>query len=66
MPLRIAIVFDTPYPATWGHDEHVKQMDDEFAGSIDVPEPEMEYQVAHALRENGHEIHLIGIRGDLA
>ena len=66
MPLRIAIVFDTPYPANWGHDEHVKQMDDEFAGRVDVPEPEMEYQVAHALRENGHEIHLIGLRGDLA
>jgi D-alanine-D-alanine ligase len=65
MPLRIAIVFDTPYPVNWGHDEHVKQMDDEFAGRIDVPEPEMEYQVAHALRENGHEIHLIGMRGDL-
>ena len=25
----------------------------------------MEYQVAHALRENGHEIHLIGVRDDL-
>lgn len=65
MPLRIAIVFDTPYPAGWGHDEHLQQMEDEFGGRINVPEPEMEYQVAHALRENGHEIHLIGLRGDL-
>lgn len=65
MPLRIAIVFDTPYPASWGHDEHLKQMDDEIAGRINVPEPEVEYQVADALRQNGHEINLVGLRTDL-
>jgi D-alanine-D-alanine ligase len=65
MPLRVAIVFDTPYPAAWGHDEHLKQMDDELAGQISVPEPEVEYQVAHALRQNGHEIHLVGLRNEV-
>ncbi len=66
MPLRIAVVFDTPYPGNWGHDEHFKQMEDEFDGNVDIPEPEVEYQVADALRENGHEIHFIGLRDDLA
>ena len=66
MPLRIAIVFDTPYPASWGHDEHLRQMDDEIAGRINVPEPEVEYQVADALRQNGHEINLVGLRTEHA
>jgi D-alanine-D-alanine ligase len=65
MPLRVAIVFDTPYPAGWGNDEHIKQMDDEFAGLVKVDEPEMEYQVAQALRENGHEVNLIGLKNNL-
>ncbi len=65
MPLRVAIVFDTPYPAGWGHDEHLKQMDDEFGGQVKVDEPEMEYQVAHALRANGHEVNLVGLKSNL-
>ncbi len=28
-------------------------------------EPEMEYQIAHALRERGHEVRLLGVRDDL-
>lgn len=63
---RIAIVFDTPYPASWGHEDHLRQLDDEFAGRVNVPEPEVEYQVGDALRQGGHEIHLIGLKADPA
>jgi D-alanine-D-alanine ligase len=28
-------------------------------------EPEMEYQIAHALREQGHDVRLLGVRDDL-
>jgi hypothetical protein len=28
-------------------------------------EPEMEYQIAHALRERGHEVRLLGVGDDL-
>lgn len=62
--LRIAVVFDSPY-ASWGHDQHLQQLEAEIAKKVDVPEPEMEYQVANALRENGHEIRLLGFQRDL-
>ena len=63
MPLKIAIVFDTPYEG-WDHARHLQQVDKEI-GRQDEVEPEMEYQVAHALRTNGHEVHLIGLHGNL-
>ncbi|HET6837011.1 MAG TPA: hypothetical protein VFH24_03150 [Gemmatimonadales bacterium] len=61
--MRVAVVFDTPYSG-WDHADHQRQMDKEIA-AWKVDEPEMEYQVAHALRECGHEIQLLGVRDDL-
>jgi D-alanine-D-alanine ligase len=61
--LRIAVVFDTPYGG-WSHPDHARQMASEVAAWHD-DEPEMEYQVADALRERGHEVFLIGVRDDL-
>ncbi len=61
--MRIAIVFDTPYEG-WGHPEHERQMAREVAAWRD-DEPEMEYQVADALRERGHEVILLGVRDNL-
>src|SRR5918998_1022277 len=61
--MRVAVVFDTPY-AGWDHADHERQMQKEVA-AWQVDEPEMEYQVAHALRECGHEIQLLGVRDDL-
>ncbi len=60
--MRIAVVFDTPY-VRWAPEDHHRQMTDEIAGKFDY-EPEMEYQVAHALEERGHEVLLIGIHDD--
>ena len=61
--MRVAVVFDTPYSG-WEHAEHEAQMEREVA-AWKVDEPEMEYQIAHALRERGHEVRLLGIRDDL-
>lgn len=61
--MRIAVVFDTPYSG-WDHPEHVIQMEKDI-GAWKTDEPDMEYQIAHALRERGHEIQLIGVRDDL-
>jgi len=61
--MRVAVVFDTPYSG-WDHSDHERQMDREVA-AWEVDEPEMEYQIGHALRECGHEIHLLGVRDDL-
>jgi len=61
--MRIAVVFDTPY-AGWHHPEHERQMTKEVAAWHD-DEPEMEYQVADALRRRGHEVFLIGVSDDL-
>lgn len=47
--MRVAVVFDTPYSG-WDHLEHERQMDSEVA-SRKTNEPEMEYQIAHALHE---------------
>ncbi len=61
--MRIAVVFDTPY-AGWGHSEHEAQMEREVA-AWKIDEPEMEYQIAHALQERGHEVRLLGVCDDL-
>lgn len=61
--MRIAVVFDTPY-AGWHHPEHERQMTKEVA-AWHVDEPEMEYQIADALRRRGHEVFLVGVGDDL-
>jgi D-alanine-D-alanine ligase len=61
--MRVAVVFDTPYSG-WDHRDHERQMNKEIA-AWDADEPEMEYQIAHALQECGHEIRLLGVRDDL-
>ena len=61
--MRVAIVFDTPYSG-WDHPDHERQMERELA-AWKVDEPEMEYQIAYALKECGHEVRLLGVRGDL-
>ena len=62
-PMRIAVVFDTPY-AGWHHPDHERQMAKEVA-AWKTDEPEMEYQIADALRHRGHEVFLIGVGDDL-
>ena len=61
--MRIAVVFDTPY-AGWDHPEHERQMEKDVA-AWHTDEPDMEYQIANALRELGHEVRLLGVRDDL-
>ena len=61
--MRIAVVFDTPY-AGWDHPDHESQMEKDI-GAWKTDEPDMEYQIGHALRERGHEVRLIGVRDDL-
>ena len=61
--MRVAVVFDTPYSG-WDHPEHECQMEKDIA-AWKTDEPDMEYQIAHALCERGHEIRLIGVRDDL-
>ncbi|MGH7509534.1 MAG: D-alanine--D-alanine ligase family protein [Gemmatimonadales bacterium] len=61
--MRVAVVFDTPYSG-WDHAEHERQMELEVA-AWKADEPEMEYQIGHALRERGHEIRLLGVHDDL-
>jgi D-alanine-D-alanine ligase len=61
--MRVAVVFDTPY-AGWDHSDHERQMEKEVA-AWKVDEPEMEYQIGHALVERGHEIRLLGVGDDL-
>jgi D-alanine-D-alanine ligase len=61
--MRVAVVFDTPY-ATWGHDDHRRQLEREVA-AWRTDEPEMEYQIAHALAECGHDVRLVGVSDDL-
>ena len=61
--MRVAVAFDTPYSG-WDHPDHERQMELEVA-AWKADEPEMEYQIAHALRERGHEIQLVGVRDDL-
>jgi D-alanine-D-alanine ligase len=61
--MRVAVVFDTPYSG-WDHLDHERQMQREV-GAWKSDEPEMEYQIAHALRERGHEVRLLGVCDDL-
>jgi D-alanine-D-alanine ligase len=61
--MRIAVVFDTPYDG-WDHPDHERQMTTEVA-AWKHNEPEMEYQVADALRQRGHEVYLLGVRNDI-
>jgi D-alanine-D-alanine ligase len=61
--MRIAVVFDTPYDG-WDHPDHERQMTTEVA-AWKHDEPEMEYQVADALRQRGHEVYLLGVRNDI-
>ncbi len=61
--MRIAVVFDTPYDG-WDHPDHERQMTTEVA-AWKHNEPEMEYQIADALRRRGHEVYLLGVRNDV-
>jgi D-alanine-D-alanine ligase len=61
--MRIAVTFDTPYGG-WDHPDHERQMVTEVA-AWKHDEPEMEYQIADALRVKGHEVVLVGVRNDL-
>ena len=48
LPYAVAVVFDTPYSG-WDHPDHESQIDMDMA-AWKTDEPEMEYQIAHALR----------------
>ena len=61
--MRIVVTFDTPYEG-WEHPDHERQMATEVA-AWKHDEPEMEYQIADALRARGHEVTLVGVRNDL-
>jgi D-alanine-D-alanine ligase len=61
--MRIVVTFDTPYDG-WDHPDHERQMATEVA-AWKHDEPEMEYQIADALRARGHEVSLVGVRNDL-
>jgi D-alanine-D-alanine ligase len=61
--MRIAVAFDTPYGG-WEHPDHERQMATEVA-ACKHDEPEMEYQIADALRVRGHDVILVGVRNDL-
>jgi D-alanine-D-alanine ligase len=61
--MRIVVTFDTPYEG-WEHPDHERQMATEVA-AWKHDEPEMEYQIADALRAGGHEVTLVGVRNDL-
>ncbi|HUR96378.1 MAG TPA: ATP-grasp domain-containing protein [Gemmatimonadales bacterium] len=61
--MRIVVTFDTPYDG-WEHPDHERQMATEVA-AWKHDEPEMEYQIADALRVKGHEVILVGVRNDL-
>ena len=61
--MRIVVTFDTPYDG-WDHPDHERQMATEVA-AWKHDEPEMEYQIADALRVRGHDVMLVGVRNDL-
>jgi D-alanine-D-alanine ligase len=54
--MKIAVVFDTAFTGL----EH-----DDFQEELEAEVPEAEYEVAEALMENGHEVHLIGFHDNL-
>jgi D-alanine-D-alanine ligase len=60
--MKVAVVFDSPYPG-WDHDDHEARMHVETAASYG-DEAMPEYQVAHALRARGHEVYLVGSQHD--
>lgn len=59
--MRIVVVFDSSFD--WSPDQHAAEMAKEIANRRNV-EPEMHYQVANALRKNGHDVLLFGIKDD--
>lgn len=59
--MRIAVVFDSGFD--WSPDQHAAKMAKEIANRRNA-EPEMHYQIANALRKNGHEVLLYGIKDD--
>ena len=61
--MRVVVTFDTPYDG-WEHPDHERQMATEVA-AWKHNEPEMEYQIADALRVRGHDVTLVGVRNDL-
>jgi D-alanine-D-alanine ligase len=61
--MRIAVVFDTPYVG-WNPAQHAEQMKKDLARRH-IAEPEMEFQVARALKKHGHEVLLVGVHDDL-
>jgi D-alanine-D-alanine ligase len=61
--MRIAVVFDTPY-SDWTPEQHAAQSARDHARGDDF-EPDMEYQVAQALVDNGHEVLLVGVHDDV-
>lgn len=61
--MKVAIVFDTPYIG-WTPEQHAEQMAKDVKRWLKV-EPDMEYQVANALIENGHDVLLVGVNEDL-
>ena len=61
--MRIAVVFDTPYEG-WTPPDHERQMVREVEAWHE-DEPEMEYQIADALRRRNHQVQLVGVRDDL-
>lgn len=54
--MKIAVVFDTVFAGL----EHA-----DFQEELEAEVPEAEYEVAEALMENGHEVHLIGFHDNL-
>lgn len=54
--MKIAVVFDTLVPGL----EHA-----DFKEEVEASIPEAEYEIAEALIENGHDVHLIGFHEDL-
>lgn len=63
--MKVAIVFDTPFPG-WTHEDHFARMEEDVAHWTEEHEPEQEYQVGDALREAGHEVYFIGMEDDPA
>ena len=61
--MKVAVVFDTPYRG-WTSNDYLEQMNEEMAALGEL-EPEQEYQVAHSLIENGHDVVFVGVRDDL-
>ncbi len=61
--MRIAVVFDTPYP-DWSPDRHMGAMNEQWTNRAKV-EPDMEYQVAKSLQKSGHDVMLLGVHDDL-